>query len=39
MDIKLKEITIKEVSENYLNDEEEGVVGFSGKLNILYLIW
>ena len=34
MDIKLKEITIKEVSENYLNDEEEGVVGFSGKLNI-----
>jgi len=34
MKIKLKEISIKEVSENYSNDEEEGVVGFNGKLNI-----
>ena len=34
MKIELKEITIKEVSEGYLNDEEEGVTGFKGKLNI-----
>jgi len=34
MKIELKEITIKEVSEGYLNDEEEGVTGFKGNLNI-----
>jgi hypothetical protein len=34
MKIELKEITIKEVSNKYLNDEEEGVVGYNGKLNI-----
>ena len=34
MKIELKEITIKEVSEGYLNDDEEGVTGFKGKLNI-----
>ncbi len=34
MKIELKEITIKEVSNKYLNDEEEGVVGYDGKLNI-----
>ena len=34
MKIQLKEITIKEVSEDYLNDEEGGVVGYKGKLNI-----
>jgi len=34
MKIELKEISIKEVSKGYKNDEEEGVVGFSGKLNI-----
>jgi len=34
MKIELKEITIKEVSNGYLNDNEEGVVGFGGKLNI-----
>ncbi|MDO8658507.1 MAG: DUF262 domain-containing protein [Candidatus Levybacteria bacterium] len=34
MKIKLKEITIKEVSNKYLNDNEEGVVGYGGKLNI-----
>jgi len=34
MKIELKEISIKEVSEGYLNDEEEGVVGYRGKLNI-----
>lgn len=34
MKIKLKEISIKEVSEGYKNDEEEGVVGYNKKLNI-----
>jgi len=34
MKIKLKEITIKEVSNKYINDDEEGVVGYGGKLNI-----
>ncbi len=34
MKIELKEITIREVSNGYLNDNEEGVVGFGGKLNI-----
>ncbi len=34
MKIELKEITIKEVENKYLNDEEEGVVGYDGKLNI-----
>lgn len=34
MKIELKQIPIKEVIEGYMNDEEEGVVGFKGKLNI-----
>lgn len=34
MKIELKEITIREVSNDYVNDNEEGVVGFSGNLNI-----
>ena len=34
MKIELKEITIREVANGYVNDEEEGVVGYSGKLNI-----
>ncbi len=34
MKIVLKEITIREVANGYLNDEEEGVVGYGGKLNI-----
>lgn len=34
MKIELKEITIKEVANSYVNDNEEGVVGFGGKLNI-----
>lgn len=34
MIIELKEITIREVSNGYFNDNEEGVVGFNGKLNI-----
>lgn len=34
MKIELKEISVKDVVENYKNDEEEGVVGYKGKLNI-----
>ena len=34
MKIELKEITIREVSKGYLNDNEEGVVGYGGELNI-----
>lgn len=34
MKIELKEISVREVSEGYINDDEEGVVGFKGKLNI-----
>ncbi len=32
MKIELKEITIREVANGYVNDEEEGVVGYGGKL-------
>ena len=34
MNIKLYEITIREIAKNYIDNEEEGVVGFDGKLNI-----
>lgn len=34
MKIVLKEISVREVSNGYFNDNEEGVVGFGGKLNI-----
>ena len=34
MKIELKEISIREVSASYINDNEEGVVGYGGKLNI-----
>ena len=34
MKIQLKEITIKEVTKGYKNSDEEGVVGYGGKLNI-----
>ncbi len=34
MKIELKEISIKEVANGYKNDDEEGVVGYKGKLNI-----
>ena len=34
MKIKLKPITVREVIENYKDNAEEGVVGYSGKLNI-----
>lgn len=34
MIIKPKEITVKELFEGYKNDDENGVVGFNGQLNI-----
>lgn len=34
MKIELKEISIKEVFAGYINNNEEGVVGYNGKLNI-----
>lgn len=34
MKIQLNEITIREASNGYLNSDEEGVVGYGGKLNI-----
>lgn len=34
MKIELHEITVREVSKNYVDNAEEGVVGYNGKLNI-----
>ena len=34
MKIKLKEITVQELAENYQDNDESGVVGFGGKLDI-----
>ena len=34
MEIKLKEMSVREVVNGYINNEEEGVVGYGGKLNI-----
>lgn len=34
MKIELKKVTIREVAENYSDDDEGGVVGYDGKLNI-----
>ena len=34
MEIKLKEITIREVVKDYVNNDENGVTGYGGKLNI-----
>ncbi len=34
MKIELKEITIRELVDGYVNNEEEGVIGFGGQLNI-----
>lgn len=34
MKIELKEMTIREVSKNYIDNAEEGVIGYDGKLNI-----
>jgi hypothetical protein len=34
MNIELKEITIRELTNGYTDNEENGVVGFDGKLDI-----
>ncbi len=34
MKIELYEITIKEIAEKYVDNQEEGVIGYNGKLNI-----
>lgn len=34
MKIDLQEITIRDVAENYVDNDEEGVLGYGGKLNI-----
>jgi len=34
MKIELKEITVRELTENYQDNAENGVVGFGGKLDI-----
>lgn len=34
MEIKLKEISVRDVAEGYVNNDEDGVVGYGGKLNI-----
>ena len=34
MKIELKEISIRELFEGYANNNENGVVGYNGKLNI-----
>lgn len=34
MKIKFKEISIRDIANGYLNNNEEGVVGYGGKLNI-----
>lgn len=34
MKIELKQIAVREVAAEYKNSDEEGVVGYGGKLNI-----
>jgi hypothetical protein len=34
MKIELKELTVREVAEKYVDNKEEGVIGYNGKLNI-----
>jgi hypothetical protein len=34
MDIRLLSVTVREVAENYVDNNEDGVVGYSGRLNI-----
>ena len=34
MNIELKEFTIRDIANGYINDNENGVVGFDKKLNI-----
>ena len=34
MKIKLHELTVREIAENYIDNAEDGVIGFNGRLNI-----
>jgi hypothetical protein len=34
MKIELKKVTVREVAENYRDNDEDGVIGYDGKLNI-----
>jgi len=34
MEIELKEITVREVAANYVDNAEEGIIGYGGRLNI-----
>ena len=34
MKIELHELTVREIAENYIDNAEEGVIGFDGRLNI-----
>lgn len=34
MDIKLHEITVREIVENYIDNAEDGVIGYAGRLDI-----
>jgi len=34
MKIELHQITVREVTENYVDNDEEGVIGYNGRLNI-----
>lgn len=34
MKIQLKEIPVRDVAQNFVNNDEEGVIGYDGKLNI-----
>lgn len=34
MEIKLHEMTVREIAENYVDNAEDGVIGYDGKLNI-----
>ena len=34
MNIELHEVTIRDIAENYVDNNEEGVIGYNGRLNI-----
>ena len=37
MEIELKEITVRDLTNGYQDNEENGVVGYDGELDILHL--
>ena len=38
MEIKLHELTVREIAENYVDDAENGVTGYNGKLKQTFQI-